>query len=94
MSAMSRNSATPKPRVVPAGEPTRMPLVLTGGSGSNGMPFLLQVIARALERLVGILAGDAERAQVDQGEMGVGAAGDEVGAALLEAGRRAPWHWR
>ena len=74
MSAMSRNSAAPKPRVVPAGEPTRMPLVLTGGSGSNGMPFLLQVIAGALERLVGVLAGDAERPQVDQREMGVGAA--------------------
>ena len=27
---MSRNSAPPKPRVVPAGEPTRMPLVFTG----------------------------------------------------------------
>src|SRR3546814_6594296 len=35
----------PKPRVVPAGEPTRMPLVLTGGRGSKGTPFLLQVIA-------------------------------------------------
>ena len=34
----------PNPRVVPAGDPTRMPLVFTGGSGSLGMPFLLQVI--------------------------------------------------
>ena len=41
--------------------------------------------AGAFEALVGILAGEAERAQIDQREVGVGAAGDEVGAALLEA---------
>src|SRR3546814_12156381 len=35
----------PKPRVVPAGEPTRMPLVFVGGRGSPGTPFLLQVMA-------------------------------------------------
>ena len=38
-----------------------------------------------LEALVGVLAGEAERAEVDQREMRVGAAGDQVGAALLEA---------
>ena len=38
------NSATPKPRVVPAGVPRRMPEVTVGFSGSNGMPFLLQVM--------------------------------------------------
>ena len=38
------NSATPKPRLVPAGVPRRMPDVTIGFSGSNGMPFLLQVI--------------------------------------------------
>ena len=84
MSAMSRNSASPKPRVVPAGEPTRIPLVFTGGSGSNGTPFLLQVMPGVLEALVGVLAGEPERPKVDQREMRVGAAGDEVGAALLE----------
>ena len=62
-----------------------MPLVFTGGSGSNGTPFLLQVIAARSSALVGVLAGNAERAQVDQREMGVGAARDEVGAALLQA---------
>ena len=40
----SRNSAAPKPRVVPAGVPSRMPEVTVGFSGSNGMPFLLQVM--------------------------------------------------
>ena len=34
----------PKPRVVPAGEPSRMPEVTIGFSGSNGTPFLLQVM--------------------------------------------------
>ena len=34
----------PKPRVVPAGVPSRMPDVTVGFSGSNGMPFLLQVM--------------------------------------------------
>ena len=39
------NSATPKPRVVAAGVPRRIPEVTNGFSGSKGMPFLLQVIA-------------------------------------------------
>ena len=34
----------PKPRVVQAGVPSRMPEVMVGFSGSNGMPFLLQVM--------------------------------------------------
>ncbi len=34
----------PKPRVVPAGVPSRTPEVTVGFSGSNGMPFLLQVM--------------------------------------------------
>src|SRR3546814_11374472 len=37
-----------------------------------------------LERLVGIAPGDAERCQVDEREVRVGAARDEVGAALLQ----------
>ena len=38
------NSATPKPRVVPAGVPSRTPEVMVKGAVSNGTPFLLQVI--------------------------------------------------
>ena len=38
-----RNSACPKPRVVPAGVPSRTPDVTKGFSGSFGMAFLLQV---------------------------------------------------
>ena len=84
MSAMSRNSASPKPRVVPAGEPTRIPLVLTGGSGSNGTPFLLQVMPARSRLSSASLPVSAEGPQVDESEVGVGAARDEVGAALLQ----------
>ena len=34
----------PKPRVVPAGVPSLTPDVTAGFCGSNGMPFLLQVM--------------------------------------------------
>src|SRR6516164_5678230 len=44
MSPICWNSAMPKPRVVPAGVPSRTPEVTVGFSGSNGMAFLLQVI--------------------------------------------------
>ena len=40
------------------------------------------------EALVGILAGEAEWAKVDQGEVRVRASGDEVGAAFLETVRQ------
>ena len=39
-----RNSAGPKPRVVTAGVPSRMPEVTVGFSGSKGIAFLLQVM--------------------------------------------------
>ena len=77
MSPISRNSAGPKPRVVPAGEPTRMPLVLTGGSGSNGMPFLLQVIAARSSASSASLPVTPSGRQVDQHQMRVGAARDD-----------------
>ena len=38
------NSLSEKPRVVPAGVPSRIPLVIVGFSGSKGMLFLLQVM--------------------------------------------------
>ena len=41
---MRVNSAVPKPRVVPAGVPTRMPEVIVKGAVSKGTPFLLQVM--------------------------------------------------
>ena len=39
-----RISASPKPRVVTAGLPNRMPLGFSGGFVSNGMAFLLAVM--------------------------------------------------
>ena len=41
---MSRISAVPKPRVVVAGVPTRMPEAMFGGLASKGMAFLLTVM--------------------------------------------------
>ena len=85
-SAISRpvswNSATPKPRVVAAGLPSRMPEVTVGFSGSNGMPFLLQVMPARSRLCFGRLAGQSLRPQIDQDEVGVGAAGDQVQAGL------------
>ena len=37
------NSLEPKPLVVAAADPNRIPEVIVGGKGSNGIPFLLQV---------------------------------------------------
>ena len=78
------------PRVVTAGVPMRMPLATIGGRGSNGMVFLFTVMSTALERLLGVLAGEAGRVQVDQEEVVVGAARDDAMAALLERRARAP----
>ena len=51
MLPISLNSFTPKPRVVPAGEPRRTPDVIAGFSVSKGIAFLLQVmLARSSAR--------------------------------------------
>ena len=42
--AMSMHSDSPKPLVVAAGVPTRIPLVTNGDCGSLGTVFLLTVI--------------------------------------------------
>ena len=74
----------PKPRVVPAGVPSRMPEVTIGFSGSYGMPFLLQVMWARPSASLGHLAGEPLRPQVDQHQMGVGAAGDDIEAVRLQ----------
>ena len=58
-----------------------MPEVTIGFCGSNGMPFLLQVMCGAVERSLGRLAGEALRRQIDQHQVVVGAAGDKLVAA-------------
>src|SRR4051812_11049546 len=50
----------------------------------EGDPVLVAGDPRMLEALVGVLAGQAERPQVDQRVMGIGAAGDQVCAAFLQ----------
>ena len=59
----------------------RTPLVTIGGLVSNGMVFLLTVMPARLERLLGHLAGEALREDVDQQEVVVGAARDDAEAA-------------
>src|SRR6185503_6151024 len=49
--AIARISAGPKPRVVVAGVPRRIPDAVLGGSASNGIAFLLTVIPTSSRRL-------------------------------------------
>ena len=58
-----------------------MPDVIVGFSGSNGMPFLLQVMWARPSASFGHLAGEPLGPQIDQHQMRVGAAGDDVEAA-------------
>ena len=58
--------------------------VTNGFSGSFGIAFLLTVMCARAERRLGVLAGDLLRAQVDQEHVGVGAAGHDAQAALLQ----------
>ena len=81
-SAMRRISGLPMPRVVSAGVPSRMPLVTNGDCGSSGIVFLLTVIPACVEQLLRRLAGEPLGPQVDQHQVGVGAAGDDGEAAL------------
>ena len=73
-----RNSATPKPRVVPAGVPSRMPDVIIGFCGSKGMPFLLQVMRARPSAASATLPVSFLRPQIDQHQMRVGAARNDI----------------
>ena len=75
------------PAVVHDAEPSRRPLVTNGFSGSFGIAFLLHVMPGPVERLLRDLAGDAERAQVDEHEVVVGAARHDAEALFGEPGR-------
>ena len=74
----------PKPRVVQAGVPSRMPEVIVGFSGSNGNAVLVAGDVGAAERQFRHLAGELLRPQIDQHQMRVGAAGDDVEAVRLQ----------
>ncbi len=75
------NSATPKPRLVLAGVPRRMPEVMVGFCVSNGTPFLLQVMWARDRGGLGGLAGEALPLKIDQHQVVVGAARGDVVAA-------------
>ena len=92
--AISFMSASVMPWVVTAGVPTRMPEATIGGCGSYGIAFLFSVIRAASQRASASRAGHADAAQVDQREVGVGAAGDRAHALGGQARRRAPARWR
>ena len=79
----------------PPGVPRRMPEVTNGGSGSKGMPFLLQVMPGAIERLFGLLAGDVPRGAGRPASGGCRCRPRRRSAAPLLAGSRpAPWRSR
>ena len=78
----------PKPRVVPAGVPSRTPEVTVGFSGSNGMPFLLQVMWARPSAASATLPVRRFLPQIDQHEVGVGAARDDIEPAGFERFRK------
>ena len=81
------------PAVVTDAVPSRSPLVTNGFSGSFGIAFLLQVIPASVERLLRDLAGHAERPQVDEHQVVVGAARHDAEALGRERRRRARPRW-
>ena len=71
----------------------RRPLVTNGERGSFGTAFLLTVMWARVERGIGILAGDVLVDQVEQEHVVLGAAGDDLVAALGQAARHQLRHW-
>ena len=65
------NSCTPNPRVVAAGVPNRIPEVIAGFSGSNGTPFLLQVIPTDLLKQLQLLILYTKITQIYKYQMGI-----------------------
>ena len=60
--------------------PTRRPLVTIGGRGSNGTALRLTVMPMSCRRSSACLAVELALAQVDEREVHVGAAGQDVDA--------------
>ena len=76
----SVKSSAWRPRVASAGVPRRRPLVTIGGRGSNGTALRLTVMPIVVQPVLGQLAVELGVAQVDQHEVHVGAAGEDVDA--------------
>ena len=73
----------PKPRVVPAGVPSRIARGDRGLFRIERNAVLVAGDAGALERGFRHLAGQPLAAQIDQHQMRVGAAGDDIETARL-----------
>ena len=83
----ARISSGPKPREVVAGVPIRMPDAVFGGQRVEGDRVLVDGDADLVEQVLGLLAGDPERRDVDEHEVVVGAARDDPGALGRQACR-------
>ena len=93
---ISWKSSTWRPRVASADVPTRRPLETIGGRGSNGTALRLTVMPIVVQAVLGLLAVELGLAQVDEHEVHVGAAGEDVDAVAgaAAAPRRPPWRPR
>ena len=81
-SAISPISSVPIPCVVTAGLPTRIPEAMLGGCGSYGMAFLFSTMPAASQRASASAPVTPIALEVEQREVGVGAAGDGAHALL------------
>ena len=68
------------PRVVSAGVPMRIPLGFMGGLASNGMAFLLTVIAGFPKSFLGLAAKHSLGENIHQHQVSVGASGNNAEA--------------
>ncbi len=84
MRPTSRKSSSSKPRIVIAGVPTRKPDATVGGRSSNGTVLRLTVIPTSGEAILRVLAAPLRAAQIDEQQVRVGTAGEDVQPALLD----------
>ena len=84
MRPVSRKSSSSKPRIVIAGVPTRTPEVTNGERSSKGTVLRLTVTFTSASRSSASLPVQSELAQVDEQQVRVRAAGDEVEPRLLQ----------
>ncbi len=73
------------PRVVTAGVPMRMPLVMNGLRVSKGMAFLLTVMPASQSSVSSSLARDVLVCQVNKHQVVVRASGNQLYAAIHKA---------